>query len=301
MSKFKNRISSLFLVIVILLLVSIGLSACTSDVTTITYKVNGEDDVVVNVQDITSITVIDEPAKKDKYEFMGWYLDNYMWEDPFTSDYFADKERVDSITLYAYYKHTELEFVFGSTTDSFTTPTSYIVAGCKEDAVNVVIPSTYVGQPVLSIYQNAFKNCTSLETVEFEDGSQVKNIYEIFKGLEKLKSIEIPANVTSLGDESFKGCTSLETVIFNDDIKLDNIGETFARLKNFVSIEIPASVKSISEDAFIYCESLESVTFAEGSQLQDIGRKAFHSCESLTEIVIPVNVKTSEVMHSVTV
>ena len=110
-----------------------------------------------------------------------------------------------------------------------------------------------------------------------------------------LKTIVIPASVTSIGDHAFFSCEDLETVTFAENSQLTSIGASaFSNCRSLTTIVIPASVTSIGDHAFFSCENLETVTFAENSQLASIGASAFSNCHSLTAIVIPASVTSIE-------
>ncbi len=127
-----------------------------------------------------------------------------------------------------------------------------------------------------TIKYSAFNGCTSLKTVTFEKGSELKTIegyyqfYGAFSDCTSLTSIEIPASVETIGICAFSDCTSL------------------------TSIEIPASVETIEWYAFSYCTSLKTVTFEKGSKLKMIQYNTFRDCTSLTTIEIPASVETIE-------
>ena len=111
----------------------------------------------------------------------------------------------------------------------------------KSGLESIVIP---IG--VETIETSAFQACSSLRTVTFEEGSQLKTIGGGYNGL------------TYLG--AFSDCTSL------------------------TSIEIPASVEIIGEAAFKGCSKLANVTFEKGSQLKTIGEQAFSNCVNLMTV-----------------
>ena len=125
-----------------------------------------------------------------------------------------------------------------------------------------------------TIKYSAFNGCTSLKTVTFEKGSELKTIegyyqfYGAFSDCTSLTSIEIPASVETIGICAFSDCTSLTT------------------------IEIPASMETIEGGAFAGCTSLQTVTFEKGSQLKTVD--GFVGCTSLTSIKIPASVETIE-------
>ena len=145
------------------------------------------------------------------------------------------------------------------------------------------LTSIEIPASVETIEAAAFKGCSSLATVTFENGSQLKTIgggssyYGAFSYCTALTSIEIPASVETIEASAFKGCSSLATVTFENGSQLKTIeggypsSGTFADCTALTSIEIPASVETIEAAAFKGCSSLATVTFEKGSQLKTIG------------------------------
>ena len=154
------------------------------------------------------------------------------------------------------------------------------------------LTSIEIPASVETIEAAAFKGCSSLATVTFEKGSQLKTIgggyysssysyyYGAFLDCTALTSIEIPASVETIEATAFKGCSSLATVTFEKGSQLKTIGGgyyyhyyygVFSDCTALKSIEIPASVETIEATAFKGCSSLATVTFEKGSQLKTIG------------------------------
>ena len=171
------------------------------------------------------------------------------------------------------------------------------------------LTSIEIPASVETIEAAAFKGCSSLATVTFENGSQLKTIgggssyYGAFSDCTALTSIEIPASVETIEAAAFKGCSSLATVTFENGSQLKTIGGgssyygAFSDCTALTSIEIPASVETIEAAAFKGCSSLATVTFENGSQLKTIGGGssyygAFSDCTALTSIEIPASVET---------
>ncbi len=131
----------------------------------------------------------------------------------------------------------------------------------EEGAITeITIPSSvkYIGS-------SAFKNCSSLETVTFEETSEL--IYlgkNAFEGCAKLEKITIPSGVQELRYGTFAKCTKLSSIVF------------------------PTNMKKIEGSAFNDCSSLESLIFPES--VEEIVELP-NSCAALAEIILPNNLK----------
>ncbi len=136
----------------------------------------------------------------------------------------------------------------------------YSVAGmgnCTD--TNIIIPEYIDGNPVVAIENGAFKNCTSL------------------------KSVELPQTIASIGAEAFFGCAILTEIELPDS--LAEIGASAFASCGIESIRIPCGVEEVSERAFTDCAFLESVTFEYG--VKSINYMAFYRCESLVSLNLP--------------
>ena len=135
--------------------------------------------------------------------------------------------------------------------------TYYEVIGYEGSSTKILIPDTYEGKPVKTIYKNAFYNNDNITSVIISDS--VTSIGDqAFYSCNKLTSIEIPEGVTSIGENAFYYCRSLASVTFGENSQLTSIGNgAFNNCSSLTSIEIPESVTSIGRYAFSNCSSLE--------------------------------------------
>lgn len=79
------------------------------------------------------------------------------------------------------------------------------------------ITSVSLPRTLKTINSSAFSDCTSLASVEFENGSQLTTIEEnTFKNCSALTSITIPKSVNDIKKNAFLGCSSLSSVIFKN-------------------------------------------------------------------------------------
>lgn len=149
-----------------------------------------------------------------------------------------------------------------------------------------------------------------LEHIHLPSSLEYINYY-LFSGCEKLKKINIPANVKKIGKEAFKGSnikhltvpdsvTELDEAAFADMYYLKSITlsksltelphETFRNCASLQNLDIPNGVTEIYEKAFQTCISLQSINIP--SSVKTIGNNVFSGCYSLKELVIPEGIET---------
>ena len=206
-----------------------------------------------------------------------------------------------SLTTVTFEKESQLKTISGG----YSNPNYYGVFSDCTALTSIKIPAS-----VKTIEEAAFKGCSSLATVTFEKGSQLKTIggdsYSsgAFSDCTALTSIEIPASVETIEAAAFRGCSKLATVTFEKASQLKTISTAFSSCP-IISIEIPASVETIETSAFRGCSKLATVTFEKGSQLKTISGDystgstsnysgVFSDCTALKSIEIPASVETIE-------
>lgn len=105
------------------------------------------------------------------------------------------------------------------------------------------------------------------DVLEIVINTGIENIINCcFDGFSKVKKIDIPDTVTTIGWNAFRGCTNLEKIM------------------------LPVNLKAIKSNTFNGCINLQNVTFPE--ELETIGEGAFKGCSSLERIIIPSKVTT---------
>lgn len=140
------------------------------------------------------------------------------------------------------------------------------ITGYRGTAVNVFIPETLDGYPVVGIAQNAFENN------------------------KKIKSVSIADSVETIGSSAFSGCTALERVMFPENEKFVLIqSSTFSGCARLREAEIPDSVTEIGWHAFEGCAELTSVKLP--GKLRKLGARAFWNCDKIGHIKIPKSLK----------
>ena len=107
----------------------------------------------------------------------------------------------------------------------------------------------------------------------------------------KIKSIEIPYKVATIGKEAFKGSKLESIVVYGSALK--EIGESAFEKTALKSVVLPESVLEIGKNAF-NGSALEEITF--GARVVEVGEGAFWNCASLKAInVSEKNMKFSSI------
>ncbi len=145
-------------------------------------------------------------------------------------------------------------------------PTELKVLG-KECFANSGLKHIAIPASVISIRANAFQECESLETVEFEDTQDDARRIVIggraFTGCSALKSIALPEGLETLSMRVFEDCENLEEVT------------------------LPNSLRTFEKSAFLNCTNLRTVhlNYAEEvrKELLPTLRELFMLCLNLDE------------------
>lgn len=142
-----------------------------------------------------------------------------------------------------------------------------------------------------------------LHYLDLTDATIMANDYEYYEGchtkdniigdnmfarLDKLVSVKLPKNATSIRSSALSWCGSLVEVVL--PVKLEKIGDSaFSNCENLKNIDFPPTLKTIDQHAFLCCERLERISLP---GVESIGFRAFDGCSKLTEIRIPSTLKS---------
>ena len=143
---------------------------------------------------------------------------------------------------------------------------------------------------VRSIGEDAFRDCSSLESVIFENTVLEKISDGAFWGCSALSSIALPDSVTEIERNAF-----FETGLRNIQLpeKLTLIGAyAFCNCKNLKQVQLPSQLKELGNGAFSSCENLAQIQLP--AQLNKLGTDAFRNCTSLDKIDIPAGLTQIE-------
>ena len=161
------------------------------------------------------------------------------------------------------------------------------------------ILSVSVPDGVEYIDDNAFRDCRSLQTVEFGSAEGLQIHANVFYNT-GITTLSLPANLEYIGEYAFVGLenltafavsadnpyyTAIDGVLYNKDgSKL--IAMPAGRTGGFT---VPKEVETIGFGAFENT-SLSEIGFEEGINLLTLGYRAFYNAENLTRISVPASV-----------
>lgn len=152
------------------------------------------------------------------------------------------------------------------------------------------IKQLVLGGELLDIPQSCFMGCSGIEEIIFEDGNKIATIgTDAFQGCSSLKSIELPATITSVPMNLLLGCSKLESVNFLGEITSiqQSAFNGCAALHNFT---FPATLKTIAASAFYNSGLTGVIELPEG--VTSVGANAFAGANAITGIKLPSTVAT---------
>jgi hypothetical protein len=132
------------------------------------------------------------------------------------------------------------------------------------------ITSVIIPDSVTNIGEDAFRNCTNLQTLNYNAINCI-----------------VPPHVGLGTSRVFAGCNITTLNIGNN---VETIPALAFPSFHLTSVTIPNSVTSIGDWAFYACRNLTSVTI--GNSVASIGFRSFAGCDSLKTITISNSVKT---------
>lgn len=108
-----------------------------------------------------------------------------------------------------------------------------------------------------------------------------------FRDCKELRSIIIPATVTTIEESAFSNCEGLSRVTFRGPVKeMENAA--FYCCKSLKRIDLPEGLESLY--SWVFAKSgLEEVTFP--SSIKSLGYESFYGCEGLNEVNIPDHIR----------
>ena len=261
-------------------------------------------------------TKLPVPTREGGYVFNGWYPSANGQGEPLTDANGVTTSPWTSLatTVYASWLKV-LDFTLEEDGKSYS-----VVAGKDISRVSeVTVPETYNGLNIDTIRAGAFKNCTTLKTINLPDTMKViGSTTDVvssgpFSGCKNLIAVNVYETGSIVASDA--NYYSVDGTLINrlagkirlayvplaktgDYVIPDGVEEIPTRLfaNSYISrVTIPSSVTRIGERAFYSSTKLLGITFADADLDADgvnvfsleIADRAFQSCSNLREINLP--------------
>ncbi len=159
-----------------------------------------------------------------------------------------------------------IEKYLGSATDVIIPSTldGYEVKGIDYDAfLNSKISKVTIPEGITRISFEAFKNCESLSTVNFNAVNCEGTVSPVFAGCKNLKTINIGSKVTLIGSYMFANVPAENIVLPTSVKEIDYDAFANSELK---SITIPENVQNISFEVFKGCKNFKDIYYGGSKQ-----------------------------------
>ncbi|EAX89828.1 surface antigen BspA-like [Trichomonas vaginalis G3] len=166
---------------------------------------------------------------------------------------------------------------------------------------------TFNSDSDLEIGDTAFANCIMIDQILFLNKGTISLGTNCFGGLTKLKSIQIPRTITTVGTSCFSGSaidrvafdqnqisfSSLPASIFKDCTYLTtftipsncvSLGAECLSKTGITSIDIPDSVTILGIQCFKDCSNLKSIVIRSTSNLERIDVGVFEGCYKFSDV-----------------
>lgn len=258
----------------------LGLTACGggTEKHTITFYVNGNVYDTIDTAGNETLTLPENPTN-GTYVFGGWYFDENVWAQEFTSSAYANKPLESDVSVYAKW-------------NAKTVTVTYVTNGGSELAPTVVNEGDFVPWPVTDAPDDDvvfagwhLKADLSDEPLTFPYYPQ-ENVTLYADWAETNITID---GFTLAYQFSDTGTSASGYVIETYDRPENAVGLQFPEgYKNIPLVEIPRDFASLFLDNTV-CESVTSLTIPDG--VERIGSNAFQGFNNLQSLRIGKNVK----------
>ena len=185
-------------------------------------------------------------------------------------------------------RSTELKYALNSAETYFSCTGRRSDSAAKE----LVVAGHLNGLPVISIATEAFRDKTSITSVDIREG--VESIgNDAFRADTGLVTVKLPNSLTKVGDGSFRGCSKLQLTELPEGITTI-LDQGFYGCSKITLKQLPQKLTRLYSQVFRGCSSLELTSLPQGITV--IEQQAFYGCTKLALSTIPAAVKTIEAL-----
>lgn len=158
-----------------------------------------------------------------------------------------------------------------------------ILTQYKGSAEEVEVPAEVDGLPVIGL-QGTFEDNRTVRSVVLPEGL-VSIGARTFRNCYSLESVNFPGTLKTIGDFAFDGCLSLSVPVRLPD-GLTGLGFfAFRSCASITAVSLPGTLTNMGDEVFSSCPSLSAVTLKEG--VSRIPSGTFFGCTSLKHLSLP--------------
>ncbi|KAK8841773.1 hypothetical protein M9Y10_026722 [Tritrichomonas musculus] len=164
-----------------------------------------------------------------------------------------------------------------------------LIFACR-DIKRAIIPSNI---EVINSY--SFSDCKKLNSIEFSNNSNLREIKKNAFSRCSIENIVIPANVIRLSQKVFDQCYNLKKVEFEENSKIHSIDKNTFEKTPIKSILLPTNVNCVRCNAFLSCselacfECLGDDLFFESNCFNNCSHLLIISCPNALQIYFDAN------------
>ena len=166
----------------------------------------------------------------------------------------------------------------------------------KTVSLPYIFPSTYEGEKVTCIEENAFCDEKAEKAYEYQgDEEAFPNVttlkyHAFYKSKVSFSSLYFP-NVTRIGNLAFEQ-SEIKSLSFGEKLSdLSSASQPFGYSSSLEKIDLSKCLfEEIPETCFLNSKELKSLLLPD--TLKTIGREAFYGCKKLEDMVIPASLET---------
>ena len=114
---------------------------------------------------------------------------------------------------------------------------------------------------------------------------------ELIACLSRKKYVSVPSSIKTIKGHAFNGCNTIERIFLPEGV-IDIMEYAFSECESLIELNIPHSVKKIYRGFLADCHSLKRlIIHSKDIWIDD--NSAFYKADSLTQIIIPLEIKES--------
>ena len=253
---------------------------------TITYEMQ-TDEIKNQTQPFVkghTVQLMLEPEREDVV-FDGWYYDRECTDEV---EYYTDIFSED-VTLYAKWTNEDdaNAYTYSTLTDGTVKILSY--TGKRK---YIKVPDTIEGKNVSCIGEAAFANNNRLRKINLP-ANLTKIMPYAFQGCSRLMSIDIPESVQSIESDAFYGCARMNSVGIAAKGNLQSIQDSAFAQTMISSFVIPQNFTTLGKGVFLGCRGMKKISVAEGNTSFQIKEQAVYDSTGTKLLYCPTGLSGS--------